>query len=190
MVPMRWDSLSSQEKDRLRQVAAQGVAWAVAGRSEAALEAPECTGTLSMPGASFVTLRLNGQLRGCMGSLEAWRPLFLDVLHNAYASACRDPRFDPVSDEECPLLQLSISVLTDPECMKIESEADLIAQLRVGVDGLILSARGRSATYLPSVWSQLPGPKVFVEELKRKAGWSRDFWSSDIVARRYRSIEF
>ncbi len=120
--------------------------------------------------ASFVTLHLEGQLRGCMGALEARLPLVEDVAEHAFAAAFRDPRFPPLSAGESPRVEIHISILTPSEPMDISDEADLLAQLRPGIDGLIIAKGGRRATFLPSVWASLPEPAQFLAHLKRKAG--------------------
>ena len=140
---------------------------------------------LSAPGASFVSLHRRGALRGCMGSLEARRPLAEDVAGNARAAAYLDPRFPPVAPEEIAELELEISVLGPARPLPAASEAELVAALRPGVDGLVLREGGRRATYLPSVWTQLPDPAEFVRQLKRKAGLSPDYWSPTLGFDRY-----
>lgn len=147
-------------------------------------------GSLRQDGASFVTLLLNRQLRGCIGSLQAHRPLLEDVMENAYASAFRDPRFSPVREEELPQLQLKISVLTPATLMTFKSEQDLIDQLKPGRDGLVLSDQGHRGTFLPSVWEQLPKPRDFFNHLKRKAGLPVDYWSDTLQVERYHTLEF
>ena len=118
--------------------------------------------------ASFVTLESDGRLRGCIGSLEATRPLAADVAHNARAAASADPRFPPVEKDELEGLGIKISVLSSPEPMRVESEADLVARLRPGIDGLIIKDRDKRATFLPSVWKGIPEPARFVRELARE----------------------
>jgi len=140
---------------------------------------------LSAPGASFVSLHRRGALRGCMGSLEARRPLAEDVAGNARAAAFLDPRFPPVAPEEIAELELEISVLGPARPLPAASEAELVAALRPGVDGLVLREGGRRATYLPSVWTQLPDPAEFVRQLKRKAGLPPDHWSPTLGFDRY-----
>lgn len=140
---------------------------------------------LREPRAAFVTLHLRGQLRGCIGSIEAYRPLAEDVAGNAYAAAFEDPRFPPVTEAEAGLLDLHISVLTPPQPMTVRDEADLLAQLRPGHDGLILQEGHRRATFLPAVWEDLPDARQFVGYLKRKAGLSLDHWSSSLRFWRY-----
>ena len=141
---------------------------------------------LDRPGASFVTLNKHGELRGCMGTLEAHRSLQHDVEENAYAAAFRDPRFPPVSAVEWPEVRIEISVLTPPEPLTFRDEADLRRQLQPGSDGVILQAGQRRATFLPQVWEQLSHPEVFLAQLKQKAGLSADFWSPEVVIQRYR----
>jgi hypothetical protein len=140
--------------------------------------------------ATFVTLHLDGALRGCIGSLEARRPLAEDVAENAFAAAFRDPRFSPVSATEAPRLELQISVLSPPEPLTCASEEELLARLRPGVDGLILADRGRRGTFLPSVWGQLPEPREFLAHLKRKAGLPADHWSQTLRVERYTTESF
>ncbi|HKJ77676.1 MAG TPA: AmmeMemoRadiSam system protein A [Gammaproteobacteria bacterium] len=140
--------------------------------------------------ATFVTLERSGELRGCIGSLEAVRPLVEDVAHNAFAAAFSDPRFPPLATSERADLEVSISVLSPPEPMAFESEADLVRQLRPGVDGLILEEKGRRGTFLPAVWSSLPQPHRFFEQLKLKAGLPPDYWSPTVQAARYTTESF
>ncbi|OGT22936.1 MAG: AMMECR1 domain-containing protein [Gammaproteobacteria bacterium RIFCSPHIGHO2_02_FULL_42_13] len=135
--------------------------------------------------ASFVTLELNGQLRGCIGTLVAYQPLIKDVAHNAYAAAFADPRFSQVTDEEVSQLSIHISVLSVPEPMSFSSEADLLQQLRPGVDGLILTDGVHRSTFLPIVWEQIPDPAQFLAHLKAKAGLASNYWSDSIRFERY-----
>lgn len=141
---------------------------------------------LSEAGASFVTLHLQGQLRGCIGSLQAHQPLAKDVSDNAFSAAFRDPRFPPLTSREEAHLVFHISVLSPTEPMHFSSEADLLEQIRPGVDGLVLKEgvfhRG---TFLPSVWEQLPSKTQFLSHLKQKAGLSADYWSPTLEVERY-----
>lgn len=145
---------------------------------------------LCAPRACFVTLKINGDLRGCIGSLEAYRPLYLDVAHNAFSAAFRDPRFEPLQADEFKRLELHISVLTPPEPMTVRNQADLLDQLRPGVDGLVIEDGSKRATFLPSVWEQLPDPNEFLLHLKYKAGMSADHWSATLQASRYTAEAF
>lgn len=137
--------------------------------------------------ACFVTLEINQQLRGCIGMLEAVRPLATDVAENAYSAAFKDPRFSPLSNDEYDLLSLHISVLSIPEAMVFSSEQDLIKQIKPEIDGLILQEQGRRGTFLPSVWESLPDSKQFLRHLKQKAGLPADYWSDTIKVFRYRT---
>jgi AmmeMemoRadiSam system protein B/AmmeMemoRadiSam system protein A len=139
-------------------------------------------------GATFVTLTQNGRLRGCIGSLEAHRPLGEDLLENARAAAFRDPRFAPLTAEELPRTRVEVSILTKAAPIDFKDEADLLRQLRPGVDGIILELGRHRATFLPQVWEQLPEARMFMAHLKQKAGLAADFWSNDLRVSRY-SVE-
>jgi AmmeMemoRadiSam system protein A len=145
----------------------------------------ELADELVVPRASFVTLERKGRLRGCIGSLEAWRPLAVDVAENAFAAAFRDPRFPPVQEGEVEELEIHLSLLTPPVAMTFSSETDLLDQLRPGVDGLILSDGSCRGTFLPSVWAELTTPQLFLTQLKRKAGLAADYWSPGVRIWRY-----
>jgi AmmeMemoRadiSam system protein A len=140
-------------------------------------------------GACFVTLKCNGQLRGCVGSPRAYRPLVEDVADNGFAAAFRDSRFPKLKAEEKQELSLSVSVLSPPTPMTFADESDLLKQIRPAVDGLIIEANGRRALFLPQVWESLPRPPAFLAQLKIKAGLKRDHWSSDFKAWRFTSEE-
>jgi len=140
--------------------------------------------------ATFVTLQINGQLRGCIGSLEPHRPLVADVAYNAYAAAFMDHRFSPVTQKERGILDIHISLLSLPTLMTFSSEADLLVQIRPGVDGLILEDRGRRGTFLPSVWETLTNPRDFLTHLKHKAGFPHDYWSQTVRISRYTTESF
>lgn len=135
--------------------------------------------------ASFVTLQHAARLRGCIGTLEPLRPLIEDVSHNAYAAAFEDPRFPALTPAEFESLDVHISVLNDPEPMRFASEAELLAQLRPRVDGLVLQEGRLRGTFLPSVWEQIPAPDEFWRHLKLKAGLPADYWSATLAVQRY-----
>lgn len=140
--------------------------------------------------ATFVTLERAGALRGCIGSLAPQRALLADALINAVKAGFSDPRFGPLQGAELDGLDLSISILSHPRAMRVADEDDLVAQLEPDRDGLILADQGRSALFLPSVWPDLPDPRAFVRQLKRKAGLAADHWSATMVARRFRAEKF
>jgi AmmeMemoRadiSam system protein B/AmmeMemoRadiSam system protein A len=141
------------------------------------------------PGAAFVTLKRDGQLRGCIGSFQAHRPLAADVAENAYRAAFKDPRFPRLAATEKDGLDLSVSVLTAPEPIRFRDQADLLAQLRPGEDGLIIADGPARALFLPAVWEQIPRAEHFLAHLKRKAGLAEDHWSGAFRAERFAAAE-
>lgn len=145
---------------------------------------------LNRPGASFVTLRIGEDLRGCCGTIEATRPLPADVWNNAWASAFADPRFPALTSEEWAGAGIEISVLSEPEPCDVRSELELLDVLRPGIDGVILQAGARRSTFLPAVWEQLPDPRQFIRHLKLKAGWPADFWPPDMRVWLYTTESF
>jgi MEMO1 family protein len=140
--------------------------------------------------ATFVTLTQNGRLRGCIGSLEAHRPLAEDVHHNARAAALSVPRFPPLTREELASTRVELSLLSTPKLLAFADHADLIAQLRPGEDGLILECGEARGTFLPQVWESLPDPEQFVAELKRKAGLLPGVSTAKCRIRRYRVLKW
>lgn len=146
--------------------------------------------SLAEPRATFTTLRLEGELRGCCGALEASRPLAADVAHSAFQAAFRDPRFGPVGRDELDAIRLEVAVLSPLEPVAVTDEADLLDQLRPGVDGLVILAGGRRATFLPKVWDSLPEPRKFLGALKVKCGLQDDHWSEHLEFQRYRTRSY
>ena len=136
-------------------------------------------------GASFVTLRDNGTLRGCIGTLQAHRTVLEDVRQNAFAAAFRDPRFKPLRPDEYERITVEVSLLSALSPIQLRSESEAIAQLRPGIDGVVLQCGASRGTFLPQVWDSLPEPARFLNELKRKAGLPADFWSEEIKLYRY-----
>lgn len=145
---------------------------------------------LGIRAATFVTLRVHSDLRGCCGSIDATRTVAEDVWHNAWASAFADPRFAPLTSDEFEHLSVHISVLSELEPLTVDSEATLLGCLRPGTDGLLLRAGARQATFLPAVWRQLPDPRDFVRQLKHKAGWPPQLWPHGMQAYRYTTESF
>jgi len=139
---------------------------------------------------SFVTLRIDKQLRGCCGTLLANRPLGQDVWRNAWTAAFADPRFSPLEQEEWTDVHLHISVLSQLELLAVASEEELLAVLRPDIDGLVLERDGSRATFLPDVWEQISDPIEFVRHLKQKAGWPGSSWSPLIKVQRYTTESF
>lgn len=140
---------------------------------------------LHEPGACFVTLMRHGQLRGCIGSLEARRSLLADIKANAVAAAFQDPRFSPLSAQELDDTNVEVSVLSPPQALYFSNEADALSQLRPGVDGIVFICDQARSTFLPQVWEQLPDRGTFLAQLKRKAGFAVNFWSDGVHLQRY-----
>jgi AmmeMemoRadiSam system protein B/AmmeMemoRadiSam system protein A len=146
--------------------------------------------------ATFVTLTKNGELRGCIGSLGDERPLQESIPANARSAAFSDPRFMPVEPQEWPDIAIEVSVLTPPQHLLVEyevgdlrnpvTEAEALAALTPGIDGVIFKAGSRQATYLPQVWEQIPDPKQFLASLRQKAGLAPDYWGDDVELLTYR----
>jgi AmmeMemoRadiSam system protein A len=140
---------------------------------------------LAETGASFVTLHQHGDLRGCIGTLEAYRPLINDVAENAFAAAFRDPRFAPVSQADIDNIKLDISVLSKPEVLEFCSQENLLELIQPGRDGLILKDGPNRGTFLPTVWESLPEREDFLRHLKIKAGLPAGHWSDTVEVWRY-----
>ena len=170
--------------DVLLPLARNAIAAAV-GCAEPAPEGAAAATWLQAPGATFVTLTRDGQLRGCIGSLQAHRSIQADVQANAVAAAMRDPRFAPVTAGELDRIAVEVSLLSAAERLQFSGEAEALAQLRPGIDGLIFECGAARSTFLPQVWSQLPDPADFLAQLKRKAGLPGDFWSDEVRLSRY-----
>ncbi len=179
-----------EQRREMLEIAAQSIRYGLQYDAPPRIDISGLDPALQAPRASFVTLKEQGRLRGCIGSLVAYRPLALDVNDNAFNAAFRDPRFPPLSADELPLIDIHISVLSPPEPMHFVDEADLLAQIRPGVDGLILEDRGQRGTFLPSVWEELPDPVEFLRHLKLKAGLPPDWWSDTLKVERYTTEEF
>ena len=142
------------------------------------------------PAATFTTLRLGSELRGCCGTLEPLLPLATDVTRSAFRAAFEDPRFAPVREAELSVIRVEVSVLSPLQPLAVASEDDLLQQLRPGLDGLVIAAEGRRATFLPKVWDLLPEPRRFLAQLKRKCGLPEEYWSEHVELLRYQATTF
>jgi len=151
---------------------------------------PHQEGWLREQGACFVTLTINGNLRGCIGSLEAHRPLFEDIHANAIAAAVHDPRFPPLTIDELAKVTIEVSLLSPMQKIDVHSEEETIAKLRPGKDGVVFQYGTRKATFLPQVWEQLPEARQFLAHLRIKAGLSPDFWHPDVLIYIYKVDKF
>jgi AmmeMemoRadiSam system protein A len=182
--------LCEEEHILLRQIAFESVEYGIGHGKHLLVETSRYPEPLQQPGACFVTLKIAGQLRGCIGSLEAHQPLVNDVAYNAFAAAFSDPRFPPVSSNELENLEFHISVLTPAVAMTFTSEQDLLKQIRPGIDGLVLEENQYRGTFLPAVWESLPEAESFFRHLKQKAGLPQDYWSERLKVSRYTTESF
>jgi AmmeMemoRadiSam system protein A len=187
---MTASSLDPSERRILLDVAGRSIRHGLDSGSPLKVVPADYPPALQAQRASFVTLHLEGELRGCIGHLEAVEPLVSDVADNAFSAAFKDPRFPALREAELAGMQIHISVLTPAEPMQFSSEADLLRQLRPGVDGLILEDGWARGTFLPSVWESLPEPRAFLAHLKRKAGLPMSHWSDRLRFYRYTTESF
>jgi AmmeMemoRadiSam system protein A len=185
-------SLSNKNRQTLVRVAKQAIELGLQtdGRRRLSVDPNDFDETLQQHRATFVTLEIDGELRGCIGTLEAHQPLVCDVAFNAHAAAFSDPRFLPLTEKEYPRLDIHISILSPAQPMKFHSEDNLITQLQPGIDGLILQDGINKGTFLPSVWESLPDARQFFAHLKRKAGLPMDYWSDSLQVYRYTTESF
>jgi len=179
------NKVSPKDWKALLEVARHAIRYGLSYHCPPKLDLEKYSSHLLQVGASFVTLKESNVLRGCIGALEAVDPLVQDVANHSFAAAFKDPRFPPINHIEEPVVHISISVLSQAVEMAYESEQEVIGQLERGKDGLILQYKHQRATFLPSVWQQLPDKHEFLNHLKQKANLPLDFWSDEIKISRY-----
>lgn len=185
------DKLTLEEKVKLLSLARQALEAGVNGQPRERLDLARLGGHLIEPGASFVTLTIGGQLRGCIGALEAYQPLAEDVCEHAVAAALEDPRFPPVRPEELEQINIEVSRLTRPVPLEYKTPEELPGRLRPHVDGLILQDGFRRATFLPQVWEKIPDPADFLDNLCYKMGADPELWRrKHLEVQRYQVEEF
>jgi AmmeMemoRadiSam system protein A len=170
------DGLTLEEQKTLLRLAREAMEYGVKGQKLPPLDVSSLTPRLRENGASFVTLTVRGQLRGCIGALEPYQPLMEDVREHAVAAALEDPRFPAVSERELSRIQIEVSRLTRPVPMEYTDARDLLLKLRPHVDGVILRDGFRRATFLPQVWEKIPDPAEFLNNLCYKMGVNPDLW--------------
>jgi AmmeMemoRadiSam system protein A len=175
------DLLTAGEKGILLGLARQALEDGVLRKTLIPLDLNQYSIKLRNPGATFVTLTTSGELRGCIGSLEARRPLVEDVRYHAVAAALEDFRFPPVEAKEISSIFIEISRLTDPQIVNFKDPDELIEILRPGIDGVILMEGIHRATFLPQVWSKVPDTEIFLSMLSRKMGKPSDYWRSKTI---------
>ncbi len=170
------DQLTDEEKQILLHLAREAMDNKVRGMKLPALDLNSLTTRLRENGASFVTLTINDELRGCIGALEAYQPLAEDVREHAIAAALEDPRFHPVAENELSRIQLEVSRLTAPRLLEYSSSDDLLQKLNPHADGVILKDGRRRATFLPQVWEKISNPSDFLNHLCEKMGARASLW--------------
>lgn len=162
-------NLSDNEKRELVRMAREAILYGLHSHQRQQVNTAAYAPAFQTKVASFVTLTIKGNLRGCVGSTENYRPLIEDVAYNAYSAAFEDSRFHPLSPDEYPALEVQTSILSSKETILFTCEEDLIRQLRPSIDGLLIKKNERHATFLPSVWASFPDPQQFLDQLKCKA---------------------
>jgi hypothetical protein len=183
--PAEGARLSDEHRRALLAVGAKALDISLTHNRPAETKAETFDRPLQAMRASFVTLKQNGQLRGCTGSVAPHQPLVADMVANTYRTAFGDPRFRPLTREEVNELELSVSILSTPRRLDFGSEEEARRLLRPGIDGVILQAGNHRGLFLPQVWEELKWPKAFLNHLKRKAGLPLDYWSDDVQLYRY-----
>ncbi len=173
--------LSSEDWDALMRIAKEAVFAAANRRQPQPLQSASLSAALLEEGAVFVTLTKSGQLRGCIGSLEAWQALAEDVQMHAYQAAVEDPRFPPLEPGELPRIEIEISRLTEPVALPYGRPEDLPSLLKPHQDGVILADGRRRATFLPQVWEQLPRVEDFLNHLCAKMGARSTLWREKVL---------
>lgn len=168
--------LTPEEKQALLKMARQSMEAGVRGTALPAPDPAGLTSTLRADGASFVTLTVEGDLRGCIGALEPYQSLATDVCEHAAAAALEDYRFPPVQEKELARIQIEVSRLTIPTLLEYKDPADLLSKIHPGEDGVILRDGIRRATFLPQVWEKIPDPATFLANLCYKMGAAPDTW--------------
>ncbi len=189
---MHDQSLSPEEHTFLLDLARKSILNTLNGISMDTADLHDVPPRLQTPGAAFVTLHTrNGSLRGCIGSLQARRPLVEDVRNNACAAAFKDPRFTALSARELPNIIIEISVLSSPQPLAYTDAEDLLHKLRPHIDGVVLERGWHRSTFLPQVWEQLPSPNEFLTNLCYKAGLPADAWrDTNVKISTYQVEEF
>lgn len=170
------ETLTDGEKKILLKIAREAIELVVQEKTLLKLNIDSYTPALREHGASFVTLTVQHQLRGCIGTLEAHQPLVEDVREHAIAAAMEDPRFLPVEKSELNRIRIEVSRLGAPEALSYESSEDLIKKLNPHVDGVIIKYSERKATFLPQVWEKIPDPSEFMNQLCHKMIGQANLW--------------
>ena len=173
----------------LLQVVARALQKAVTEHKNYSPSRQDYSDEIFNKGASFVTLKKNNELRGCVGTVIPHEAIAQDVSENTFRAAMEDDRFQPLSQEELPFLSFSISLLTGFEPINYKDSDDLLSQIKAGVDGIIIRDGDRQGLFLPSVWQELSNKEEFMKHLKIKAGINPSYWSENLKVYRFRTVE-
>lgn len=190
MAPSSCIELTNSEQTELLGLARWSIEHGAATGEPLAPDTAQLSGQLAETLASFVTLTQQGELRGCVGSIDALHALGQSVALAAFSAAFRDHRFAPLPTSELAMTQIEIAVLSQPAPIEAGSHDELLAALRPGEDGVIVECNGQRATFLPKVWQQLPDADDFVRRLVHKAELPDDYWSESVRFHRYRTLSF
>ena len=183
-------SLSPEDVDALFALADLGVRAGLAGEREPEVDPESLRPVLRKPSGAFVTLEVDGQLNGCIGSVVPARPLGAAVPALAWRAAFADPRLPALTADDYPSLEIKLSLIGPLEPVPAGSEQELEANLRPGVDGVLVRWGTATATFLPAVWAKLPDPRTFLHHLEAKAGLRPGQWPPGIEAWRYQTADF
>lgn len=190
MLPSLCINLSKDEQFSLLDIARRSISHGLESGRALSIDVAQLSKNLQVDSAVFTTLMRSGELRGCIGSLQAVDPLAQAVANSAFNAAFRDRRFGKVEPTELDELHVEISVLSALDLIKVDSRQALLDALKPGEDGLLMEDRGYRSTFLPKVWEKIPLPNQFLEELMQKAGLPAGHWSDTIRFYRYHTLSF
>ncbi len=190
MTQIMENEYSKAEQQQLLQLARAAIAYQLRHATDFQVQAEDYPPHLRTKRACFVTLKTGTQLRGCIGGMEPTQALAQEVASRACDAAFCDPRFSPVKESELDQLKIHISILNPMEQLTCTNQADLLRQLRPGIDGLLLEDGPDRGTFLPAVWESLPKKEDFLKQLMHKAGLRSDYWSSTLRVYRYTCSSF
>jgi AmmeMemoRadiSam system protein A len=177
--------LRSADAEQLLQIADAAIVAGLEGRAPEPPSLLDLPQSLREPRGVFVTVTVDGELNGCIGSIEAEEPLAIAVTRHAWSAAFADPRLPRLTWDDHPAMHVEVSVLSTLEPLPARTRDELLDALEPGVDGLVIDAAGRRAVFLPSVWEQLREPGMFVAQLQWKAGLRPSHWPPDMRAWRF-----
>jgi uncharacterized protein len=182
--------LAEPDRRRLLDLAHEAIRSGLGGRRPTAVDIDTCSPALRERRGVFVTVTVGGELNGCIGSVWPTEPLAVAVPRLAWEAAFADPRLPRLQPGDYPRTEAHISILSVPEPLSVTSDEELLAVIRPGIDGLIITDGTRRATFLPAVWEKLPDKADFLAHLKAKAGMPTSGWPPKLSVHRYTASEF